>query len=189
MAEETHTGEHTGAYCEGKGGLPQMCPESVIPQLAWLAVSFVLLYVLMSRIALPRIGRMIEERRDKIAADLDKAATLKREADAALKAYEAALAGARGRAQSIARETGEKLRTETERLKADVDAKLAREAEAAERRIVDTKNAALTNLNAMARDVAEVVVSKLLGETPDGEAIARAVEAERAGREPARIDA
>ena len=181
MAEETHQDAQMG-YCEGHGGLPQMCQDAFVPQIAWLVVSFLLLYVLMARVILPRIGGVLEERRDKIADDLDKAGALKREADDALKAYEEALAGARARAQAIAKETTDKLRAETDRLKADVDAKLAKEAEAAEARIRATKNAALANLSAVATDVAAVVVGKLLGETPDAGSVARAVEAERAGR-------
>jgi len=181
MSEHTETTGHE-AYCGGKGGLPQMCPDSIVPQLAWLVVSFLLLYVVMARIILPRIGGMLEERRDKIADDLDKAGALKRDADDALKAYEDALGTARARAQAIAKETGDKLRAETERLKADIDAKLAKEAEAAEARIRATKTAALSNLNALASDVAGVVVNKLLGETADAGAIASAVDAERAGR-------
>lgn len=167
---------------EEAGGLPQLCVDSYVPQLAWLLVSFLLLYVLMSRIILPRIGGVLEERRDKIADDLDKASALKREADDALKAYEDALGAARGRARAIAKETGDKLRAETDRLKADVDARLAKEAAAAEERIQATKNAALANLNMVASDVAAVVVGKLLGETPDAGAVAAAVQAERAGR-------
>jgi F-type H+-transporting ATPase subunit b len=178
MAEEN---AHT-TYCEGQGGLPQLCPESIVPQLTWLTLSFVLLYVLMSRIVLPRIGGMLEERRDKIADDLDRAGSLKREADDALKAYEEALAAARARAQTIAKETADKLRAESDRLKADIEGKLAKEAEAAEARIHAAKNAALANLNEVATEVAGVVVSKLLGEAPDAAALARAIEAERAGR-------
>jgi F-type H+-transporting ATPase subunit b len=167
---------------ETSGGLPQMCVDSFVPQLSWLALSFLLLYVVMARVILPRIGGVLEERRDKIADDLDKAQSLKKGADDALKAYEAALAQARGRAQAIAKETGDKLRAETDRLKAEVEAKLSRDATAAESRIHETKNAALANLNQLATDVAGVVVSHLLGTQADSAALARAVEAERAER-------
>jgi len=180
--EEQQTTHESVAYCEGKGGLPQMCQDAFVPQLAWLVVSFLLLYVLMARVILPRIGGVLEERRDKIADDLDKATQSKREADEALKAYEDALAAARARAQAIAKETADKLRAETDRLKAEIDAKLAKDAEAAEGRIRATKTAALANLNALATDVAGVVVSKLLGEPAEAGLIASAVEAERAGR-------
>jgi F-type H+-transporting ATPase subunit b len=175
--EEAHT-----TYCEGHGGLPQMCQDAFVPQLTWLALSFLLLYVLMARIILPRIGAVLEERRDKIADDLDRAGALKRDADDALKAYEDALAAARGRAQAIAKETADKLRAESDRLKSEVDARHAKEAEAAEARIQGLKAAALANLNAVAVEVTGVVVSKLLGETPDAGVVASAVEAERAGR-------
>jgi F-type H+-transporting ATPase subunit b len=167
---------------ETSGGLPQMCVESFVPQISWLTLSFILLYVVMARVILPRIGGVLEERRDKIADDLDKAQSLKKSADDALKAFEAALAQARGRAQAIAKETGDKLRAETDRLKAEVEAKLSRDATAAEARINETKNAALANLGQLASDVAGVVVSHLLGTQADGAALSRAVEAERAER-------
>lgn len=167
---------------ETSGGLPQMCVESFVPQISWLTLSFILLYVVMARVILPRIGGVLEERRDKIANDLDKAQSLKKSADDALKAYESALAGARGRAQAIAKETSDKLRAETDRLKAEVEGKLSRDAATAEARIQEKKSAALANLGQLAGEVAGVIVGHLLGGEADAGALAGAVEAERAER-------
>jgi F-type H+-transporting ATPase subunit b len=157
--------------------MPQLNPDYVAPQLFWLVVSFALLYILMSRVALPRIAGVIEQRRDKIARDLDKAENLKKEADTALAAYEKALADARARAQAIAAETRAKLKAEIDRLRAELDAKLAAQASAAEAQIRRAKEVALANLKPAASEVATVIVSKLLGETIEAETAGRAVEA------------
>ena len=74
---------------EGKsGGLPQLNPADFAPQLIWLAITFAVLYFILARVALPRIGEVIEERRDRVQRDLDSAERFKKETDAALAAYE-----------------------------------------------------------------------------------------------------
>lgn len=162
-------------------GMPQLNPDYFGPQIFWLVLSFALLYFLMSRVALPRVAGFIEERRDKIADDLDKAANLKKDADTALAAYEEALADARGRAHAITGETREKLKAETDQLRADLESKLAAQASEAEAKIRRAKDAALAHMKPVASEVAAVIVSKLLGETIDGEAARRAVEIELSG--------
>lgn len=182
MAEQTMDHGETHAGEEGHTGFPPFHAPDFSPQLVWLGLSFIVLYVIMAKIALPRLARVIEARRDKIADDLDTAAALKAEADAALKAYEAALEQARAKAQAIAAETREKLQAETERLKKDVDAKLAAQIEAAEAQINATKNAALGNLKSVATEVTGVIISHLMGESANPAAIDEAVEAELKGR-------
>lgn len=155
--------------------MPQLDAEYFAPQLFWLVVSFVLLYLLMSRVALPRIAGVIEERRDKIADDLDKAQALKKEADAALEAYEKALAEAHARAQAITAEARANLKAEGDALRMELDRTLAERASEAEARIRQAKAAALANLKPAAAEVAAAIVSKLLGETIPQEEAERAV--------------
>src|ERR1700722_3670026 len=103
MAETT---AHTEAPGEGNS-FPPFQTENYLSQLIWLAVTFVLLYALMSRIALPRIGSIIAARSKRIADDIAAAQAFKQRSDAAHAAYEKALADARTRAQSIASATRE----------------------------------------------------------------------------------
>jgi len=72
--------------------MPQLELHDFAPQLIWLVISFVTLYLIMARVALPRIANVLEERRDRIASDLDKAEQLKRKTDEAIAAYEESLA-------------------------------------------------------------------------------------------------
>ncbi len=164
------------------GAMPQLNVHDFAPQLIWLALSFIVLYVVMAKVALPRVGGVIEGRRDKIADDLDKAASLKAEADAALTAYETALEQARAKAQTIANETRDKLTAESDRLKKELDAKLTLQIEAAESQIAATKNAALVNVKSVATEVTGLILTHLMGEGANPSAVAAAVDAELKGR-------
>ena len=105
--------------------MPQLDPSFFAPQLIWLAISFVILYVLMARVALPRIGDVLEARQDRIAHDLDAAATLKSEAETVLADYEQSLAKSHAEAQSLlANAAEERTRIAAER-QAEMDAKIA----------------------------------------------------------------
>lgn len=157
--------------------MPQLAFETFVPQLVWLAIVFVVLYVLMSRIALPRIATVIEGRRDRITSDLDDAAQSKQQTDEAIAAYEHALKDARAKAHAIAQDTRDKLAAETERQRLDIEAKLAEKIAEAEAAIAATKATSLTNVRAVAADVAGAIVGQLLGEEADKAATERAVDA------------
>src|SRR5262245_59976427 len=99
--------EHVPASEHGRG-FPPFDPATFASQLFWLALTFIVLYLLMSRVALPRIGSILKQRRNKIEGDLGEAQRLKGESDVAIAAHEKALADARGRAQALANETRDK---------------------------------------------------------------------------------
>src|ERR1700750_1804399 len=112
MAESHGGAPETGADTEaegGNGGFPPFDPSTFASQLVSLVIAFVALYVIVSRIALPRVGGVIDARQNKIEGDLAEAQKLKDESEAALKAYESELASARAKAQAMGTETREKL--------------------------------------------------------------------------------
>jgi F-type H+-transporting ATPase subunit b len=160
---------------------PPFDPRTFSAQLFWLALSFGALYFLMAKIALPRIGEVIEERRDRIQRDLDEAARMKSETDAALKAYEQSLADARGKAQGLAKETREKLAAQTEaerhRVEGELNAKLAE----TEKRIADTKSRALASVDEIAASTATDVVAALTGKQVSADEVRAALAKARAG--------
>lgn len=164
------------------GGLPQLNPSDFTPQLIWLAITFGLLYVIMSRIALPRIGEVIEERRDRIQRDLDAAARLKNETDKALAAYEQALADARGNAHAIAKDTRERLASEVDQERARVEAQINAKLAEAETRITATKDKALKSVGDIATETAQAVIARLLGQNVSADEIKAAVNAVPADR-------
>jgi len=171
----------TGTEVQHGGGaqkvFPPLDPSTVSPQLVWLALTFVALYMLLKRIVIPRIGGVIEERRDRIQRDIDGAERLKGEVDAAVKTYEKSLADARANASGIARETRDRLSAEVDKERASVEAETASKLTEAEARIAATKRKALSSVNEIAADIAGPVVKQLIGKDVTADEIKRAVNA------------
>jgi F-type H+-transporting ATPase subunit b len=162
--------------------MPQLDISTFPPQLIWLAITFIVLYVLMSRLALPRVGGIIAARRNKIDGDLQKAGALKAEAEAVIAAYERALAQARQSAQAVLKETTAKLSAAAAERQKVLGDKLAAETAAAERRIADARGAALSDLKSVAAEVARSAVSRLTGETVDAGRVIAAIDGATAER-------
>ena len=171
MAEPT---AHTEAP-EGHGGFPPFQSQHFPSQLLWLTLTFVLLYALMARIALPRIGAIFAERSRRIAADLAAAQSLKEQSEAANAAYEKALADARARAQSIASATRERQASEAEAVQKRLEAELHERLAAAERSIAATQAAAMANVHTIAADAASAIVERLIGKAPAEQEVAAAL--------------
>lgn len=159
--------------------MPQLDFATFAPQLIWLTLVFGVLYLVMARVALPRIATVIEERRDRIADDLDTAAQLKRDTDDAIASYETALAEARTKAHSIAQATRDRLTAETDAHRADLEGQLAARIADAGKRIDATKTQALASVRDVAVDVADAITQQLLGDS-DRAAAERAVDGELA---------
>jgi F-type H+-transporting ATPase subunit b len=144
-------------------GMPQLDVATFPSQIAWLAITFGVLYLLMHFVGLPRLGRILETRRQRIGDDLAQAARMKDEAEMVIAAYEKALARARDEAQATLRETVERMNAESaKRMKTLADA-LAAETLLAERRIAAAKADALANLRDVAVDVARAAALKVAG--------------------------
>ncbi|MFL6972278.1 MAG: F0F1 ATP synthase subunit B' [Xanthobacteraceae bacterium] len=173
MATAAHTEAPGGGH---KGPFPPFQKETFASQLVWFAVFFVALYLIMSRLALPRIGTILAQRRQRIEDDLKAAQRLREESDAELAAYEKALADARGRAQTIANETREKLNAEAERTRKVLEGELNAKLEEAEKIISATKQAALVNVRGIAIDATAAIVERLIGSSPAGKAVETAVD-------------
>jgi F-type H+-transporting ATPase subunit b len=162
--------------------MPQLDPSGFLPQLFWLAVSFLVLYVLMKRLAVPQVGRAIEARRQQLDGDLGRASQLKAEAETVLAAYQATLSSARSEAQARLRDTAERMAAEAAMRQRELAAALATQIVDAERRIAAAKDEALTEIRGIAVDVGGSVVEKLTGSAPDAGKMASAVEGALAGR-------
>ncbi len=163
--------------------MPQLDVSTFAPQLVWLAISFVVLYLLMAKIGLPRVGAAIEARRRRREEDLDRAAQLRREAEAVVAAYENARSKAREEAQATIRETTERLAAAAAERQRELTAMLAERTGAAEREIAAARDQALAEIRGAAIDVAASIATKLIGASPGGSSISVAVDrviAERA---------
>ena len=159
--------------------MPQLDVSTFLPQLVWLAITFVILYVLMTTVALPRIGRVLADRSDRIEGTLARAQTLKAEAEAARDSYDKALLDARNKAHGD-------VNAVIERVKADTNGKLeaqahtlAAKAREAEDILGQAKDKALASINDAAAEIAKAAAEKLLGAPVDGAKAQAAVAAVR----------
>ncbi len=176
-AEATHS--ETGMASEGahEAGFPPFDSSTFPSQILWLAITFGLFYLFLKRVVLPRIGGILEVRRDRIAQDLDQAARMKEEADQAVAAYEQELADARKKANVIGQEARDAAKVEADaerqQIEKDLDAKLAK----AEERIASIKETAMKDVGAIAEDTAASIVQELVGGRLDTTAAKAAVKA------------
>jgi F-type H+-transporting ATPase subunit b len=154
---------------------PPLDPSTFAPQLIWLAITFVGLYIILSKFALPRVGEVIEERRDRIKRDLDTAERLKDDTQKALKTYEKSLTDARANASGIAKETRERLSGESDKEKIASEKQLAAKLVEAEARIGATKIKALASVSEVAADTAGAVVKQLIGADVTADEVKRAM--------------
>jgi F-type H+-transporting ATPase subunit b len=148
--------------------------DTFLSQVVWLAITFCLLYLVLWRAALPRVASILQTRQAKIDGDLERAESLKKEAEATLARYEESMGKARAEAQSILRAEAERLAAEATRRQDDLTRKLAADANAAEARIEAARREAVANLQSVAAEVAQAAVGKLLGETVPANAAAAA---------------
>jgi F-type H+-transporting ATPase subunit b len=181
----TPKGQKTGAHTEAEGGhsggFPPFESSTFASQLVSLLIAFVALYLIVSRIALPRVGGVLEARQNAIDGDLTEAQKLKDASDGALKAYENELAAARSRAQAIGSETREKLNAASEAERKTLEQRLSVKLADAEKTIAATREAAMSNVRGIAAEAAAAIVQRLTGTAPDGKSVDSAVEASLKG--------
>ena len=142
--------------------MPQFIMGDFAPQIVWLVISFIALYLLMARVALPRVAEVLETRHGRIANDLDQAAQLKSQAETVILEYEEALAEARGNAQSTIAQATLEAAQAAEKRNAEIAEALAAEAAAAASRIDAAKAEALAELRGVAAELALAAAERLL---------------------------
>ncbi|MSO74337.1 MAG: F0F1 ATP synthase subunit B' [Alphaproteobacteria bacterium] len=155
--------------------MPQMNADDWPTQIAWLIVTFAILLILMWGFALPRVRRVLDKRRAKIADDVGKAEAFKAEAEAALKAYQAALSDARAKAQGMLAELQARLDKDAAAQRARLDAELSAKAAEAETRIRKARADAMASLREVAAEAAREATRRLIGVEPDRSAVDAAV--------------
>src|SRR5271155_5667140 len=175
MAESHGEPKGATAHNEADGGhkapFPPFQKYTFASQLVSLVIAFVALYLIVSKIALPRVGGVLDARQNTIDGDLAQAQKLKDDSDGALKAYESELATARSRAQAISTETREKLNAASEAERKTLEEQLAVKLADAEKTIASTPEAAMSNVRGIATDAAAAIVQRLTGIAPDSTSV------------------
>lgn len=153
-------------------------------QLFWLAITFLLLYWLIAKIAIPRISGIINARAGRIADDLGAAEKAKADSEAARESYEKALAEARGKGFAIAEEARSAAKAAADSDRKGIEAALATKLADAETRIAGIKSRALAEVGTIAGEAAEAIVKTLGGADVARQEIESAVSESLAGRRP-----
>lgn len=166
---------HTQAPGGAKEPFPPFRQDTFASQLVWLVLIFGALYLLMARVALPRVGGIVAARAKQIENDLAEAQRLKAETEAAVAAYERLLADARANAQAIAAKTRDSLMAEADQRRKALEEQLNRKLDEAEKAIVATRSAAMANVKGIAVDAAAAIVERLIGQAPAEKTVADAV--------------
>ncbi|MFM7084306.1 MAG: F0F1 ATP synthase subunit B' [Hyphomicrobium sp.] len=154
---------------------PPLDPTTLQPQLFWLAISFIVLYLLLKRFIIPRIGGIVEERQNTLQKDLNSAAQLKQEVDSAIKFYDKTLLTARTNAQNIGRKIQEDLSADLRKERQLAEAQLAEKLSKAEKTIIETKRNTFTKINDIALEISQPILNQLLGKNFSPEDIKRAM--------------
>lgn len=170
---------------EKKGGMPQLDfvgNPLTTSQVVWMAIIVVVLYLLLSRWALPQVAAVLEQRASRIQSDLAAAQTAKTSADAAVAELTATTRQAQATAQA---EIASAVATANEAAAsqaATLNARLEKQLTEAEQRITAARTAAMGALRNVATDTAAAVVTRLVGSAPAAASVEQAVDAALAAR-------
>lgn len=178
MAESPEHGQTASTQvpkpAEGGSDFPPFDSTNFAPILVWLVLTFGVLYLLMKKIALPRVEGILRDRRGKIDGDLGTAFAKREEADRASADYQKTLADAKARAQTLAQETHARLAAETEAKRKALEAELAAKFADAEAQIEATTAKAMGNVDQIAREAAATIIEHITGKPADPASIAAA---------------
>jgi F-type H+-transporting ATPase subunit b len=157
--------------------VPQLNPADFAPQLIWLAITFTILYLLMARVALPRIGGVIAERKSRIASDIESAREAQRRSEQEHTRYDTQLAAAKAEGQQAIRAARDRLAAEQAAERAKADAGAAARISQAEARLQEFRARAKTQLQAMASGAVSDIVKRLAGVEVTGAEVEAALRA------------
>ncbi len=155
--------------------MPQLDINTYLPQVVWLLITFTALFLVMWRVAVPRITDVLEARQKRIDDNLDKAAVSQREAEAALEAYEASLAESRAEAQALIAKATDKITAEAEERNARLSEELDQKIAASEADILEAVTQAMESVPEVALQAAAAVIKRLTGEAAAEKDVAKAV--------------
>jgi F-type H+-transporting ATPase subunit b len=165
---------------KGDGVFPPFDTSTFAGQLFWLALTFGVLYFLMSRIALPRVAETLEARDSRIDGDLRAAAAMQQKAKEAGEAYEKLLADARGNAQVIGNKAKDEANQAADQRRKVVEADSAQKIAQSEASIAAARDKAMTNVASIASDTAAEIVKRISGIAPKADDVKKAVAAAQA---------
>ena len=181
MATETHSS--VSACVDGGGsaiGMPQLCGDWMANQAFWLVITLVIMYLILSKVVLPRIANVLAERQGTIQNDIAAAEDLKLKAEEAEATYQKALSDARAEAANIVEATKAEMQGQLDVAIAKADAEIAAKASESEKAIAAIRASAVDSVKVVAKDTAKEIVAALGGKA-DAKTVTAAVTARMKG--------
>jgi F-type H+-transporting ATPase subunit b len=166
MADASTTTTGTEHAPHGAGGLPQFDPAWWPGQMAWFLIVFAVLFALMAKVFVPRVGGAIAEREDRISGDIAQARGLKEQAEAQAAEAEGEMAQARARSHKLAADAKARVQAEASVRQASEEARLGENVAKAEAQIRAARDEAMSHVREIAADTARAIVVKLSGAEP-----------------------
>lgn len=143
--------------------MPQFDLTHFASQIFWLIVTFTVLYLVMARSSLPRVREILQERRERVTTDIEKAEAIKAEAEAAKTDYTSVLANARIQAKKTMVAAEEEVAAEIQSRSARLDETLSRQIREAELLVAKTREDAMGTLAPVSIEVAQAILEKITG--------------------------
>ena len=168
----------TGA--ESGAGMPQLDFSTFPNQIFWLVITLIVIYLILSRVALPRIGAVLAERQGTITNDIAAAEELKQRAQEAEAAYEKALVDARAEAAKIVADAKAEIQAELDVEMQKADAEIAAQTAESEKAIAEIQAGAADAVKAVAKDTAKEIIAAMGGKA-DARTITAAINARTKG--------
>ena len=162
--------------------MPQLDINTYLPQVFWLVITFSALFLVMWRVAVPRIADVLEARQKRLDDSLDKAAEAKNEAEETLAAYEQAMSEARTEAQTLINKVAAEMSEEAQKREAALAEDLAERIAESEKAIEKAIDGAMENVRAVALEVAAAALDKLIGKAPAEKDMSKAVDQALGGK-------
>lgn len=159
---ENKIANSANAIAEKSSGLPQLDAETYASQIFWLAVSFAILYFFMSKISLPKIAKVMHERKTKIASDLKKAEIMKEEALATKTDFTSLLKDANVKSSDIINKTLEKAKQNEAKQILKLDEEFSNQQKESQERILNVSKKFQGDLLPLVQSVSVIASKKLI---------------------------
>ena len=158
------------------GGMPQLNPEFWFSQIFWLIITFGIMFVLLSKLILPKISENLEIRKAQILENIEAAEKQREESDKKLEEYEKLITNSKNEAKSYFNKAREKILKDVDKKKENLEKEINEEINNVEKEILDLKNKSPEKIRKIAVETSADLVKQLIGTEVNNSSISTIVE-------------
>ncbi len=163
-------------FAAESGGMPQLNPEFWISQIFWLIITFGILFIVLTKVILPKISDNLETRKSQILENIETADRQKEESQKKIDEYEKIILDSKLKAKSYFNEAREKILEDINKKRAALEKDLDEEIDEVEKELSDLKNKSGVKINKIAAETSAELIKELIGEEVNSSSIAAIVE-------------